>query len=128
MRLLYWLLGAAATAVAGAYVANRRADRILSERFLAALRMGPVTVEAYEPSIPAPGFRAEAFRGRLAGLPYAFVGRTDASGTRWTYALIWGDERLLHAWSPLSGEAEHPLSQAYLLLRRRASKDDGLSN
>ncbi|MEK7545789.1 MAG: hypothetical protein AAB554_01785 [Patescibacteria group bacterium] len=128
MRVFYWLLGAAATAIASAYVADRRVNRRLSERFLAALREGPFVVEAYEPSIPASGFRAEAFRGRVAGSNFAFVGRTDASGTDWTYALIWGDERVILRWNPLSGEAEHPLSQAYLLLRRRASKDDGLSN
>ena len=128
MRALFWILGAIATAAGGAYVVNRRANQRLSERFLAALMEGPFVVRAYEPSIPASGYRAEAFRGEVGGKPFAFVGRTDVSGTKWTYALIWGDARLLHHWNPLTGEAEHPLSQAYILLRRRASKDDGLSN
>ncbi|HTK60282.1 MAG TPA: hypothetical protein VL283_03710 [Candidatus Baltobacteraceae bacterium] len=128
MRALFWIVGALASVAGGAYLVSRSANRRLSERFLAALREGPIVVEAYEPSIPASGFRAEAFRGKLAGMPFAFVGRTDVSGTKWTYALIWGDSRLLLSWNPLSGEAEHPLQQAYLILRRRASKDDGLSN
>ena len=127
MRALFWILGAFASAAGGAYVLNRRARQRLAAGFLAALREGPVTVEAYTPEV-ASGFRTETFRGRVAGTPFAFVGRTEASGTRWSFALIWGPSTLGASWSPLTGEAEHPLKQVYDILRRRASKDDGLSN
>ena len=127
MRALFWIIGALATAAGGAYVVNRRARERLSVTFLEALREGPLTVEAYKPEV-ASGFRTETFRGRLAGTPFAFVGRTEASGTKWTFALIWGDASLGASWNPLTGGLEHPLKQAYDILRRRSSKDDGLSN
>jgi len=128
MRALFWIIGAIATAAGGAYVAIRRSNRRISERFLEALMEDAFVIQAYEPSIPASGFRAKAFRGHAAGMPFVFVGRADAGGTNWSYALIWGGFRLDLSWNSLSGEDEHPLQQAYILLLRRASKDDGLSN
>lgn len=127
MRALYWIIGAFVSAAGGAYVVNRRAKRQLSARFLDALREERLVVEAYEPSV-ADGLRAEAFRGHLDGLPFAFAGQTEASGTKWTFVLMWGANHLHVEWNPLSGEAEHPLKQAYDILRRRSAKDDGLSN
>lgn len=128
MRLLYWILGAAASAAAGALVLDRRSKRRLSDAFLAALRGNEIADLTYEAAIIAPGFRGELFRGRAAGRPFAFVARADASGTRWSYALVWGDAQLGASWNPLSGEADHPFAQAYVLLRRRVSKDDGRAN
>ena len=128
MRALFWILGAIAAAAGGAYAISRHTDRRISERFLAALMEDTFVIHAYEPSIPASGFRAKAFRGQAGGAPFVFVGRADAGGTNWSYALIWGGFRLDLSWNSLSGEAEHPLQQAYILLLRRASKDDGLSN
>lgn len=128
MRLLYWIIGALAAAAGGAYVADRRARRRVSERFLEALRKGPVVVEAYEPSIVASGLRAEAFRGTVAGTPFLFVGRTDVSGTRWSFGLLWNGARVTVAWNPVADGPEHPLSEAYHILRRRASTHDGTLN
>lgn len=129
MRALFWIIGALATAAGGAFIVSRRSQERTFERFLAALREGPIEVQAYEASIPASGYRAKAFRGEVAGQPFAFVGRTDVSGTKWTFALIWGEAQLGTSWNPLSGAAEHPLKQAYdILLRRASKKDDDLSN
>lgn len=123
MRILYWLLGAAATAAAGAYVVNRGLQGRIAKDFLDALRRGPVSIHADEPSIIASGLRAESFRGEAAGRPFAFIAKVDVSGTRWTFALDWsGAGRFIQTWNTLSGESEHPLQSAYLLLRRHASK------
>ena len=129
MRALFWIIGALASAAGGAYFVNRRAQRRLSEQFLAALREGPVVVKAYEPSIVASGIRAEAFLGQAAGSPFEFAGQTDISGTKWRFGLIWRGSRIVTDWNPLTGQDEHPLKQAYDILRRRSSKkDDDLSN
>lgn len=127
MRALYWILGAFASLAGGALLLDHRSKRRLSDGFFDALRKEPFAVQAYEPSV-AGGYRAEAFRGVVGGKPFAFAARTDADGAAWEYALIWGGARIDARWNPLSGEPEHPLQLAYLILRRRASKDDGLSN
>lgn len=128
MRALIWILGAVASAAGGAYLMDRRAKRRLSGRFLEALRRGPLHVEAYDPAIVASGLRAKAFRGIVQDTPFEFVGQTDVSGTRWSFLLVWDGSRLEFRWNPVSDGAEHPLKQAYDLLRRRASRDDGISN
>ena len=128
MRALFWILGAVATAAAGAFVLDRRGKRRLAESFLSALHASDLSDLAYEAGIIAPGLRAELFRGRLDGKPFAFVARADASGTHWTYALAWGEVRMGASWNTVSEEADHPFSQAYAYLRRRLRKDDGLSN
>src|SRR5690349_8122432 len=129
MRAFYWIVGALASAAAGAYLINRRSKRQLSDRFLEALRRGPLAVEAYDPAIVASGVRAKAFRGVVQDMPFEFVGHTDVSGTKWDFRLDWHGSLVFLSWNPLSGEAEHPLKQAYDILRRRSSKrDDDLSN
>lgn len=128
MRALYWLLGAAVGIAGGALVLDRRAKRRIFDEFLAAVRGGRFGSLSYQPAIIPPGLRVALFRGELDGKPFIFVAKADASGTRWVYALIWADAKLGASWNPLTGEADHPLSQAYVLLRRRVSKDDGLSN
>jgi len=129
MRAVFWILGALASAAGGAYLLSRSAKRRLSAQFLAALREGPVVVKAYEPSIVASGIRAEAFIGLASGMPFEFAGQTDTSGTNWRFGLIWRGSRIVTDWNPLSGVDEHPLKQAYDILRRRSSKkDDDLSN
>src|SRR5688572_14679790 len=128
MRALFWIIGALASAAGGAYLVGRRAKRQLSAQFLAALRQGPVLILGYEPAV-ASGYRQEAFQGTIGDRPFKFVGRTETSNTKWTFALIWDGASLALEWNPLTGEAEHPLKEAFDILRRRASKkDDDLSN
>ena len=129
MRVLFWLVGAIASAAGGAYLLDRRAKRRAAEDFLAALRQEEIADLSYEAAIIAPGLRGELFRGSVRGREFAFVARADASGTRWTYALAWGELRMGASWNAVAGGEDHPFSQAYAFLRRRASKkDDGLSN
>lgn len=132
MRIIYWLLGAAAAAAAAsgtAYIVNRDKKGRKSQDFLEALRQGPVKILAYEPSIIAGGFRAEVFRGEMAGRPFSFVARVDASGTRWTFALVASDGgSFIQAVSSLPGESEHPLLAAYQILRRHSSVPNDTAN
>jgi len=128
MRIIYWLLGAAAVAGA-AYVVSRGKRQGIARDFLEALRQGPVTIHADEPHIIAPGQRAEVFRGEAYGRPFAFVAKVDASGTHWTFLLAWaGAGRFIETWNSLRGGSTHPLQAAYLLLRRQASKPNGAPN
>jgi len=128
MRALFWIVGAFVSAAGGALILNRRAKKRVMDSFLDALKSERIEVKAYQPSIPAAGFRAEAFKGVVGGKPFVFAAKTDVSGTRWSYALIWSGSRLFASWNPLSGGEEHPLQLAYLILRRRTSKDDGALN
>lgn len=126
MRILYWLLGAAATAAGAAYVASRGKRRSIAKDFLQALQQGPVKILVDEPHIVASGIKAETFRGEACGRAFAFVAKTDASGTRWTFVLAWsGAGQFVESWSPLRDASEHPLREAYALLRRHASKMNG---
>lgn len=128
MRVIFWILGAAAALAGGAVALERRSRRRIADDFLAALRDGRLAFEAYQPAIVGKGTRAELFRGTAAGRPFAFIAQTDASATKWSYALAWGDDRMTASWNPVSGEADHPFSQAYVILRRKATKDDGSAN
>lgn len=128
MRLLFWILGAAAGLAGGAIALERRSKRRVADSFLSALRSGQLVFEAYQPSIVGKGHRAELFRGTAAGRPFAFIAQTDVRAAKWSYALAWGDDRLTASWNPASGEADHPFSQAYVILRRKAAKDGGDAN
>lgn len=128
MRAIFWILGAVAGLAGGAIALERRSKRRVADGFLAALRAGQLVFEAYQPAIVGKGYRAELFRGTAAGRPFAFIAQTDVSATKWSYALAWGDDRMTASWNPVSGEADHPFSQAYVILRRKATKDDGNAN
>lgn len=129
MRIFYWLLGAAATAAATAYVVRRgRKDRIAKD-FLDALRQGPVVIHADQTAIIAPGQRAVIFKGEAGGRAFGFAAKADASSTRWIFALDWvGVGRIAHSWNPISGEPDHPLQTAYLILLRLTTKSRGAPN
>jgi hypothetical protein len=129
MRILYWLLGAAAASAGAAYVVNRGRQGRIAQEFLEALRQGPIKIHADEPSIIAAGLRAEVFRGEIAGRPFSFVARVDATGTRWTFALVWSDAgSFIQSMVGLPGESDHPLQAAYQILRRHTSESNGVSN
>lgn len=127
MRIIHWLLGAAATAAAGAYLVHRGKQGRHAQDFLEALMQGPVTIHADEPHI-GPGRRVEIFRGEAGGRPFSFATQIDASGTKWIFVLDWGDGRYVQRWNSLDGETEHPLQSAYLLLRRHTAGPPGVSN
>lgn len=89
MRIIYWLIGAAATAAAGAYLLDRQGAGRTAARFQAALGRGSVTVSSIRSSIPEPGIRQEAIHGTADGTPFLFISRTGRDGLQWTFTLTW---------------------------------------
>lgn len=124
MRALVWLV-AAALSVAGGSLLLRRRERRSAQSFLDALQDGAIDGFTSDDAISRPGHRAEIFRGIIAGQRFCFAAETDASSTRWSFALIWEGERFDESWNARSGFPDEPLRLAYLFLRRRASPSPG---
>lgn len=95
MRIVYWLIGAAATAAAGVYLLDRQGGRRTSARFHSALDRGSVAVRSVHSSIPEPGIRQEAIHGVADGTPFLFISRTGRDGLRWTYTLTWTGDAVI---------------------------------
>ena len=89
MRILKWLLAAAAAAAAAAYASDRYSTRRTAARFRAALARDGVTVHSIGSSIPDPGFRQDDIHGQADGVEVLFTAKTDRDGLKWTYTLTW---------------------------------------
>ncbi len=118
MRVLYWVLGAAATAVATAYLSHTRSDKKTVRRFVDALAAGRVIVHSERSSIPEAGVRQLTYRGIADGVEFVFTARTDKIGTRWTFILTWLHEPVLERWDALKSGREYSLAGIHLALKR----------
>ena len=128
MRLIYWVLGAAATSAAAVVISRVRKSSVGKE-FLEALRSAPGPIKADPPSIVAPGVRAETFRGTVAGRPFLFAAKFESADQRWTFALSWeGADVLIETSKSVSEESGKPLQGVYAYLRRQTSEDNDSAN
>ncbi len=126
MRILYWVLGAAAAAMTASYLLHTRSERKTIRRFVDALDSGRVTVRSERSSIPEAGVRQLTYRGLAEDTEFVFTARTDKIGTRWTFILTWLYEPVLERWDALKGERERSLAGIHLALKRLPVRQEDL--
>ncbi len=136
MRILHWILGAAATAAATAYVAKRRARTERIDRFISALEARQVTVHSAWDVILSGGMREHLFRGVADGKPFRLHARTTKDGLRWSLFLYHGDgvgeashedatdvRPTVEHWNLLDGDRARSLVAVWLALKRLPVQD-----
>lgn len=130
MRVLYWLLGAAAAMIGTALIVDRKKARGFVQEFRAALAKGAVVIDEDDPHIFGAGLRGDIFKGTAAGHPFAFRAVIDASGTRHGYVLAWAGRGMVTGdWNAVKDGDAYGLRELYLELQRlRPDRKDNTLN
>lgn len=123
MRLIFWIIGAAATMAGGAAVLSRQRDRRTADDFLAAVRDGRVEEVVDRPGI-GPGVRGGVIVGQADGSLFELTMTTDRHGVSRAYRLLWigrdavtGTHHLLKR-----GASAAALAEAYERLAKLCSR------
>ncbi|WKZ28918.1 MAG: hypothetical protein QY323_05330 [Patescibacteria group bacterium] len=125
MRILYWILGVAASAAAAAYVAKHRGKKSVIDQFIAALETKNVTVFSECDGIPMRNVREQWFAGVADGVPFHFNARTDRHSTRWVFVLTWKGEPYVERWNVLKRGRARTLAAVHLALKRLPVRREG---
>jgi hypothetical protein len=118
MRVLLWILGAAAT-VTGALYAARRKERRVADAFLKAVQDGHID-RVHDAPVIGGGFRGGVINGLADGTDFCLVMRTDrADGVIRLYDLAWdGHGSARGTFNPLKDSHVKALAEAYEMLAR----------
>jgi hypothetical protein len=122
VRLIYWILGAAASSIAGAAVLARQRERKIAADFLAAVREGRIEEIVDKPTVDAAG-RGGVIVGLADGSAFELTMRADRHGVARAFVLHWlGRDRVSGTHHVLKGGAHvAALAEAYERLAKLCS-------